>query len=176
MIRWLMVCLFGLIAVGALFVVFQNVRNQQNLEAVYAVATKVGYTPQARLTELTPCWDFKAHCGIALYFSTDHNQQSVDSQISQLGLKEVLSHEVDGRKLFTELTVTGGHEMSVNGQAAKGHTLPNELVPASYEWWLNDQQGRNIFITLYTVDTQQKYTFDGQLISSNVLSVMVQTR
>jgi len=177
--RWpiiLLICILGIGAAVAGFLFLQNARQQRYTETVRAIATEVGNTPQSQLAAFEKCWDIGSHCGLMIYFTTTHTRETLGNQVVQLGLAEVLTRDVDGRSLFTDLNMSSTHVLTVNGQRGTSQLLPSDLTPVGYEWWLTTRDGQNLFVALYTTNPAHQYAFDGQPFESNVIGVMLQTR
>ena len=177
--RWpvvLLICVLGIGAVVAGFLYLQKSRQQRYTETVQAIAAEIGNTPQSHLAEFEKCWDIGSHCGIMIYFTTKSTRELLSDQVARLRLKEVLTRDVDGRTLFTDLNMSSTHVLTVNGQRGTSQPLPSDLTPVAYEWWLTTQDGQNLFVALYTTNPAQQYAFDGQPLEDNVIGVMLQTR
>jgi hypothetical protein len=177
--RWPIVLLIGVLGIGAAvagFFYLQKSRQQRYAETVHAIATELGYTSQSHLAEFEKCWDLRSHCGVTLYFTTMSTREMLSDRVARLGLKEVLTRDADGRTLFTDLNVSTTHVLKVNGQGGDAQPVPRELTPAGYQWWLTTQDGLNLFVAMYTTESAHQYSFDGQPLEGNVISVMLQTR
>lgn len=175
--KWLVALLLGVLllaGVGA-FLVLRGGRQQPASDAVVTIAEQLGYTSQNHLAQFEICWDMGAHCADALYFTSSTTVPALRDQVAGLGLDLVLMRDVDGRALFTDLNISGPHSLTVNGQDGSSPAVAADLMPAGYEWWLT-RNDRNVFVTLYTLDPQHQYAFDGQVLQGNVISVKLQTR
>ncbi|MDQ2997324.1 MAG: hypothetical protein M3R61_09755 [Chloroflexota bacterium] len=177
--RWPIVLLIFILGIGAAiagFRFFQNAQQQRYTESVHAIAAEVGNTSQSQLAAFEKCWDLRSHCGLMVYFTTKHTRETLGNQVAQLRLEEVLTRDVDGRSLFTDLNMSSTHVLTVNGQGGASQPVPSELTPAGYEWWLTTLDGHNLFVALFTINQAHQYAFDGQPIEGNIIGVMLQTR
>jgi hypothetical protein len=177
--RWLaylLLFIVGVVVVGGGYVFYQNWQYQQQIDATYAIATQLGHTSQSHLAQVEACWDLQSHCGIFVYYTVEANRETFQADVERLEMEEVMSRDVDGRQLFTNINTHSTETLTVNGEDMRSPSAPEELIPRAYEWWVVNEDEQNVFITLYTTDPLQQYALNGQSVNQNIVSVMLQIR